>query len=325
MNDYCTGSILIGFLVLLVNPRVLQAEDAPLSEVRVQLRVEDHLFPLASPVPLVFDFCNDAASEIRVEFDHSGLPRGMKVTLTSPSGEETEARIKERLWQPVSSEDPLGKPRPSRMLPMPSGSCVRLAYELNRWFALDQIGQYSLRLAYNEAELANFQLEIVNLDVIEDERVTGIVEALPALGPVIADVQAAHCRVQTGSVGTGEDKQGFIIVRGTHIGPYPVNQRQFFLRMPVGTRIAAKAIDARWRLWMLLQSGEENALLIGNLIDGSADTVIEWTREEIVFRTTWAQNPYRGKIVVAGKPQEPLRTTLTEAAPFRGRSANLLK
>jgi hypothetical protein len=258
--------------------------------------------------------------------DHSGLPRGLKVTLVSPGGVETAAHAREHLRHPAFENSPSeDHPVASQMLPVPQGSCVRLAYGLNHWFSLDQIGQYSLQLMYNESELAKLEFQIVRLDVIDDELVTGSVELSPGFGPVVAYVRPAQCWVQTGTAGVGEGKRQFIVVKGTQIGPHQVNMHQFFLRVPVGTRIAAKAIDARWRLWMLLQSGEESALVIGNLQDGTARTAIEWTPEEIFFQPTWAQNPFRGMIVVAGKVQEPLRSTLTEAASFRGRSGNLLK
>ena len=325
MKYLCATYAVVVMFASLLDGRCVHAEGDPATRWKLQLRAEHSTFPLGIAVPLVFDFCNDGPGETRFVMDHLGFPKGMEISLTSPDGKDTEIHSGSHLLRSTSGYDPPEMVPPADMLLVPEKSCVRLAYELNHWFSLDQAGRYSVRIRYNQAELVQFNFEMVRLDVSEEIRVTGHINGLPQLRPVVEQIVPAQCRVQIGVAAVDGDQQWFIVVEGTRIGRQQEDGHEFLLRVPPDTRVMARSIDVRWRLWMLLKSGEESAVVIGNLRDGTAHTAIDWTQEKIFFRNTWAQNPFKGMVIAAGTAGEPMLSTLSEAASFQGRSISLLK
>ncbi len=318
--------MLFAFIVAIAIAHYVHAEDVAIKTKRVvQIHTDQSIFPQGTSVPLVFDFCNDGTLNVSFDMNHLGLPYGLNMELTYPDSEEMNARESKHYVKPGNHYDPPGTMPGSERIVLSQGSCIRLEYDLNEWFNLNQTGQYTLHLRFYDAELARFDFEIVQLNIIDDQVVRGFVDPLAASGVVVEEHWNAQCRVQTGTTGEGNDKLQFIFVKDAQIGMQQKSQQQFLLRVPVGTRVVRTGIDFRWRLWMLLRSEKGSAVVIGNLQDGTVSTAIEWTRTPIVFHRPWIGNPFWGYIVVAGKAGEPMLSTLSVSQPFEGRIISLRK
>lgn len=86
------------------------------------------------------------------------------------------------------------------------------------------------------------------------------------------------------------------------------------LVVPVGTRIDAYMFDINRRLWVLLKAGDRRALVIWELLTGTARLVIPWTDRPIELGKTRASSHLLQDIAVAGFAGEPKFTSYSEAA-----------
>ncbi len=282
----------------------------------------ENCYPMNSPIAVRYKY-EVTRSTRYFSLDSQGMPFS-RVSVTDQLGKRV----------PRADGTPGNPFHVSPSIPVRPGHAIELAFELTELFRFPQAGKYTLQIDYLERLVFDADFELVEMSESETFK-TRASCVIPATFEHVhsGSVRPVDCRF---TVQNGKSLNGTLVAmirvdqptgwaesdESRSIDFPPITQVDW---RPIG--VEAFEVDFQWRLWAVLNSGEQHALKVFDLRRNAVCTLIEWQPRELEINTlerVGYSNKPTPRIVVAGMKEGRQFTSYSrELEPFNAKPGGL--
>lgn len=300
MKSYRIRFICFVAVCFIVSGLAMAIENEP-RKFSVNLRGPEATYFLESPIR--FRYYYGANREHYFGMNHRGYPKRLEFKLSDSKGNPVPPPKRDVIiCAPGARTDDV---KLYANVPIP------LEIDLNTLFQIDKPDEYTLSVwSYDaEEEIFSAPIHVVALNDTTGTEVNGFCE-FPGYYTKFDDgSMSVACNVAIGPI-TGNNvdaRQWYMrIERNIMYDDKPTETGRLIVAHPIDAdaKLVKAALDRRWRLWAILERGNERSLIICNVLNGQFQTPIAWTTKEITLEATQVIDYIYSKMVVAGVPGE---------------------
>ncbi|MBN2292525.1 MAG: hypothetical protein JXM70_08880 [Pirellulales bacterium] len=265
----------------------------------------DHIAPvylLGKPIRLTYVL--ETVDSVLLRTDDHGNIEATKVILTEPDGNAIEmkllARIHSDSFQSWSHE----------VLRVTPGKQMRLLLDVTALYDIKTPGKYTISLKDHDGGLlASEYLNVSSFNETKNLTVTSVFDMWP---PLRNKRPPPKCRVTIGSLKSPSKKTlAFLVVEPFSRPKYLTDIRETVIcNVPVNSEILHAEMDIRNQVWIILKSGNRQALVVFFMETGQKLTLIPWTEDLLEMGATPAASG-PGKMVIAGRAKSIQHSTFS--------------
>ena len=260
-------------------------------------------FILGSTASVPYSFRSNENEARLLEMNYLGVPRLLRFELTDSGGERVDYRVH------FASGPPLPLAPDERFVIAPNET-LQLSLRLDQTFQIETAGQYVLSTWYFQQKLAETRIFFA---------------AEPDSDPLVVTECCAHalefgdgamlvqCKIRVGPAGTDAPRDSPWILHiepEVQAGDVPIHpMSSIVIDVRANTKVVTAVLDYRWQLWLLLESGEDQCLIVAPLSICQVRILVPWSEKNVRLGSTRVRSDMNARIALGGVVGEPLHST----------------